>query len=194
MLDIKYIRDHIDAVKAGVVKKRMDVDIDRLLELDDQRKSLQHTMDQLKSDQKAAGQRRDIDTAKKLKSDIQSLQSQYDEVMAAYQALMLQVPQVPHESIPDGADDSDNVQIKQRGDQTSFDFEPLPHTDLMLRHEMVDFTRGAKVHGFRGYYLIGDGARLSWAIWNYANTFFGSKGFVPMLPPAIVREPNLYGT
>jgi seryl-tRNA synthetase len=64
----------------------------------------------------------------------------------------------------------------------------------MLKHNMVDFERGAKVHGFRGYYLMGDGARLSWAIWNYANQFFQEKGFVPMIPPTIVRKANLYGT
>src|SRR3989344_4311388 len=64
----------------------------------------------------------------------------------------------------------------------------------MVKHNMVDFEHGAKVHGFRGYYLLGDGARLSWAIWNYANDFFQGKGFIPMLPPTIVRKANLYGT
>ena len=64
----------------------------------------------------------------------------------------------------------------------------------MTKLDMVDFERGAKVHGFRGYYLKNDGARLSWAIWNYANEFFEAKGFNPMLVPAIVRKSNLYGT
>jgi seryl-tRNA synthetase len=64
----------------------------------------------------------------------------------------------------------------------------------MTKHKMVDFERGTKVHGFRGYYLIGDGARLSWAMWNYANDFFSKKGFTPVLPPLIVRKANLYGT
>ena len=59
---------------------------------------------------------------------------------------------------------------------------------------MVDFDRGSKVHGFRGYYLKGDGAMLSWAIWNYANAFFTKRGFMPFLPPSIVRALNLFGT
>ncbi len=194
MLDINYIREHTDAVKAGAVKKHIDIDIDRLLELDDSRKTLQYQADTLRAEQKKAGQARDIERAKSLKVEIQSLDEQMTAVMEEYKNLMLQVPQVPHSSVPDGASDEDNVEVKTRGEQTTFDFEPQSHIDLMVANGMVDFERGAKVHGFRGYYLIGDGARLSWAIWNYANQFFGEKGFVPMLPPAIVREENLYGT
>ena len=59
---------------------------------------------------------------------------------------------------------------------------------------MVDFERGTKVHGFRGYFLMGDGARLSFAIWNYAMDFFSKRGFSPVIPPVIVRKQNLYGT
>ncbi len=194
MLDINYIREHTAAVKAGAVKKHIDIDIDRLLELDDSRKALQHQADTLRAEQKKAGQVRDIERAKSLKTEIQALDEQMTAVMEEYKNLMLQVPQVPHSSVPDGASDEDNVEVKKWGEQTTFDFEPQSHIDLMVAHGMVDFERGAKVHGFRGYYLIGDGARLSWAIWNYANQFFGGKGFVPMLPPAIVREENLYGT
>ena len=64
----------------------------------------------------------------------------------------------------------------------------------MTKHQLADFERGVKVHGFRGYYLRGDGARLSWAIWNYAQKFFLDKGFEPLLVPSIVRKSNLYGT
>lgn len=194
MLDINYIRTHLDHVKAGARKKHITIDLDRLVVLDDMRKSLQHQTDTLRAEQKAAGQARDIDRAKALKADIQELDQQMTIVMEEYHALMLQVPQVPHHSVPDGDSDADNVEVKRRGEQTRFDFEPQSHIDLMLAHQMVDFERGAKVHGFRGYYLIGDGARLSWAIWNYANQFFGQQGFVPMIPPVIVREDNLYGT
>lgn len=86
------------------------------------------------------------------------------------------------------------MEIKTWGDKPKFDFEPKSHIDIMTKLKMVDFERGTKVHGFRGYYLLGDGARLSWAIWNYAQEFFLAKGFDPMLPPTIVRKANLYGT
>jgi seryl-tRNA synthetase len=97
-------------------------------------------------------------------------------------------------SVPDGDSDADNVEVKSWGDRTKFDFVPQSHIELMQKLGMVDFDRGTKVHGFRGYYLINDGALLSWAIWNYANEFFLRKGFSPMLPPTIVRKANLYGT
>jgi seryl-tRNA synthetase len=68
------------------------------------------------------------------------------------------------------------------------------HVELMTNLKMVDFERGAKVHGFRGYFLTGEGARLSFAIWNYAMDFFSKKNFTPIIPPVIVRKANLYGT
>lgn len=172
MLDIKYIREHLDAVKAGAIKKHITIDLDRLIDLDDQRKDLQHQIDTLKSQQKQAGKERNIDLAKSLKTEIQTLEASYSDVMSEHRALMLQVPQVPHASVPDGVSDEENLEVKVWGEKTVFDFTPQSHVDLMLRHGMVDFERGAKTHGFRGYYLLGDGARLSWAIWNYANAFF----------------------
>jgi seryl-tRNA synthetase len=141
MLDINYIRTHLDQVKAGARKKHITIDLDRLVALDDMRKSLQHQTDTLRAEQKAAGQARDINRAKSLKADIQELDQQMDTVMEEYHALMLQVPQVPHHSVPDGDSDADNVEVKRRGEQTRFAFEPQSHIDLMVAHQMVDFER-----------------------------------------------------
>jgi seryl-tRNA synthetase len=129
-----------------------------------------------------------------LKAEIQKDEEALKPVMEEWQSLMLQVPNIPDMTVPDGTSDADNEEIKTWGEQTAFSFEAKDHVELMLKHKMVDFERGAKVHGFRGYYLLGDGARLSWAIWNYANDFFQQKGFVPVIPPTIVRKANLYGT
>jgi len=104
------------------------------------------------------------------------------------------VPNIPDMSVPEGKSDADNQEVKAWGEQTQFPFEPKNHIDIMTKLNMVDFERGTKVHGFRGYYLINGGARLSWAIWNYAQEFFLAKGFNPMLVPAVVRKSNLYGT
>jgi len=129
-----------------------------------------------------------------LKEGMQFDEEKLKKIMEEWQSLMLQVPNVPDMSVPDGDSDADNEEIKTWGEKTVFDFEPKDHVELMTAHKMVDFERGTKVHGFRGYYLIGDGARLSWAVWNYANDFFSEKGFIPVLPPLIVRKANLYGT
>lgn len=136
-----------------------------------------------------------------VKEDIQKDEDALKTVMEEWQALMLQVPQVPDMTVPDGDSDEDNVEVKkwtaadgEGGEPARFDFEAKDHIDIMTKLGMVDFERGTKVHGFRGYYLLGDGAMLSWAIWNYAQEFFTQKGFTPILPPAIVRKNNLYGT
>jgi seryl-tRNA synthetase len=114
--------------------------------------------------------------------------------MKFWQDLMLRVPNIPDMTVPDGASDADNQEIKSWGTKPTFTFEPKDHVELMTALKMADFERGSKVHGFRGYFLMGDGARLCFAIWNYALEFFGDKGFTPVIPPIVVRKLNLYGT
>lgn len=107
---------------------------------------------------------------------------------------MLKVPNVPDVTVPDGELDTDNQEVKIWGDKTTFNFIPKDHIEIMEELGMVDFERGSKVHGFRGYFLMGDGVRLCFAIWNYALKVFTEKGFNPVIPPVIVRKDNLYGT
>ena len=204
MLDIKFIRENLEVVKLAVTKKNMTVDLDRLIKVDDERRELMQSMETKKAEQNSVSagipsatpeaRQSLIAEMQTLKTAIQAQEEKFKPVMEEWQALMLQVPNVPDMSVPDGESDTDNEEIKTWGEQKSFSFEAKDHVDLMTKHNMVDFERGAKVHGFRGYYLLGDGARLSWAIWNYANAFFQEKGFVPVIPPTIVRKANLYGT
>lgn len=204
MLDIKFIRENLDLVKTGALKKNIKIDLDALVTLDDARRQLVTEMEAKKAKQNTATQ--EIATAdeatraeriaemKVLKDEIQKDEEKLKEIMHDWQELMLQVPNIPDMSVPDGKDDSENVEVKTWGDKTKFSFEPKSHVDIMTKLSMVDFDRGAKVHGFRGYYLQKQGAKLSWAIWNYAQDFFLKKGFDPLIVPAIVRKSNLYGT
>ena len=204
MLDIKFIRENADIVKMAATKKKIKVDIDRLLALDDERRLKMTSLETKKAEQnKVSSEIQSADDSRRttlissmqaLKAEIQSEEESLKPVMEEWQALMLQVPNIPDMTVPDGDSDADNVEIRSWGEQTKFDFEPKDHIEIMLAHKMVDFERGAKVHGFRGYYLLGDGARLMWAIWNYANDFFTQRDFVQMIPPTIVRKQNLYGT
>ncbi len=205
MLDIKFIRENLDLIKLAAKKKHTDVDLDKLVTLDDKRKELQQTFDAARAQQNEASAKiaqtkdpaaRDalIASMKEVKETLQRAEAALKETLGEWQTLMLQVPNIPDMSVPDGDSDADNVEHKVWGDKTKFSFAAKDHTELMVSLGMVDFERGVKVHGFRGYYLQGDGARLSWAIWNYAQEFFLKKGFVPMLPPTIVRKENLYGT
>lgn len=206
MLDIKFIRENLDIVKLAAQKKRIEIDLDRLIAVDDTRREIMTRMEEKKAEQNRVSKQlamKDIDAMVReqmitemqaVKAEIQEDEEALAPVMEEWQSLMLQVPNVPDMSVPDGTSDADNVEVKVWGERTTFDFTPKDHIEIMTARNMVDFERGTKVHGFRGYYLIGDGARLSWAIWNYAQQFFLEKGFTPMLPPAIVRKENLYGT
>ncbi len=205
MLDIKFIRENTDIVKMAATKKKITIDIDRLVTVDDSRKEIMQRLEARKAEQnkvsegiprafESAVREELITQMQALKAEIQKDEEELKPVLEEWQSLMLQVPNIPDMTVPDGDSDADNEEVKVWGNQTSFPFEAKDHVELMTKHGMVDFERGAKAHGFRGYYLLGDGARLSWAIWNYANDFFQAKGFTPILPPTIVRKANLYGT
>ncbi len=205
MLDISFIRDNLELVKAGATKKHVDLNLDDLIIKDDARRSLLSELEGKRAEQNRAStaiaaesdatkRQALIDSMKSVKENVQALEEKLRETMKEWQKLMLQVPQIPDRSVPDGKSDEDNVEVHNWGEAKTFDFASKDHVELMKQHNMVDFDRGSKVHGFRGYYLKGDGAMLSWAIWNYANAFFTKRGFMPVLPPAIVRTPNLYGT
>lgn len=189
----------------AATKKKITIDIDRLVVVDDSRKEIMQRLEARKAEQnkvsegiprafEAAVREQLITQMQALKAEIQQDEEALKPVMEEWQKLMLQVPNIPDMTVPDGNSDADNEEVKVWGEQTNFSFEAKDHVELMVKHNMVDFERGSKVHGFRGYYLLGDGARLSWAIWNYANDFFQAKGFVPVIPPTIVRKANLYGT
>ncbi|MEY2664226.1 MAG: seryl-tRNA synthetase, seryl-tRNA synthetase [Candidatus Parcubacteria bacterium] len=204
MLDIKFIRENKDVVAAGATKKHVKFDVDALIAIDDKRRDLLASIEKKRTEQNTVSEQvqkadpaertKIIESMKLLKADLQKEEETLKDVMKDWQNLMLQVPNIPDMSVPDGDTDAENKEIKVWGDITKFAFEPKDHVELMTTLKMVDFERGSKVHGFRGYFLTGDGARLSFAIWNYALEFFGSRGFTPVIPPIIVRKANLYGT
>lgn len=204
MLDIKFIRENHELVKAGAKKKHIDIDLDRLLEVDEERRKLLTEIEGMRAAQNDASKEiagaSDTERAplleemKTLKESLQKKESELEPVQKEWELLMVQVPNIPDISVPEGADDSDNQEVKQWGEQTKFDFEAKSHIELMEKHDMADFERGTKVSGFRGYFLKGDGALLSFAVWRYAQDFFLGKGFTPMVVPSLVRRVNFLGT
>ncbi len=205
MLDIKFIRENAVFVKMAARKKKVSVDIDRLLKVDNERREMVTMIETKKAEQnRVSGEIANVSDQvlrnqlivemQTLKNEIQRDEEQFKKVMEDWQSLMLKVPNIPDVSVPDGDSDADNAEIKSWGEKTTFNFTAKDHVELMVKHGLVDFERGTKVHGFRGYFLKGDGARLTWAIWNYANQFFQARGLDPLLVPAIVRKSNLYGT
>jgi seryl-tRNA synthetase len=205
MLDIKFIRENKDIVEAGAKKKNVKIDINKLIDLDDMRLRELKGIEDLRSEVNKVSMEisRDADSSKKLqmieemrsvKEDIKAREERLRQINEEWQKMMLQVPNVPDMSVPEGASDADNQEVKVWGERPKFEFEAKDHIEIMTNLKMVDFERGTKVHGFRGYFLTGDGARLSFAIWNYAMDFFSAKNYTPILPPVIVKKSNLYGT
>lgn len=205
MLDIKFIRENKEIVQAGAKKKLIDIDIGKLIELDDQRlKELKEVEDlrgevnkvsnDIATEKDLIRRNQLIEEMRTVKEDIKEKEEKLKATIEEWQKLMLQVPNVPDISVPNGKSEEDNVEILTWGKKPEFNFKPKDHVELMINLNIVDFERGTKVHGFRGYFLVGDGAELSWAVWNYARDFFKSKNFIPFIAPAIVRKQNLYGT
>ncbi len=204
MLDIKFIRENKDIVIAGAKKKRIQVDIDKLLELDDQRRAFQLSLDEGRAKQNQVS--KEMPTAdkarkdtlllemKNLKETLTSQEEKMQQVMQEWRALMVQVPNVPDVSVPEGESDADNVEVRTWGEKPTFDFEPKNHVELMLLNDMADFERGAKVAGFRGYFLRNDGARLVWALEQFVQSRFAQKDFIPMIVPSMVRREPFVGT
>ena len=115
--------------------------------------------------------------------------------MLEWRARMRQVPNVPDISVPDGDSDADNQEVRQWGDIPVFDFEVKNHVDLMLQNDMADFERGAKVAGFRGYFLKNDGVRLVWALERFVeDRFMKRPDFQPMIVPSMLRREPFVGT
>ncbi len=205
MLDIKFIRENTDIVKQAAEKKKISVDIDALVRVDEKRRQLLQSVEAKKQEQnevstRIVGVKDDrereflIVDMKKLKDAISTEEEELKGVMTEWKTLMLQVPNIPDMSVPKGDGEEDNVEIKTWGEKPDFSFAPKDHITIMNELDMVDFERGTKVHGFRGYFLKNDGALLSWAIWNYAQAFFLKKGFNPFIAPAIVKKEFFYGT
>ncbi|HTR19145.1 MAG TPA: serine--tRNA ligase [Candidatus Paceibacterota bacterium] len=205
MLDIKFIRENKDIVIAGAKKKHIEVDIEKLLSLDDKRRELQLSIDEKRAEQNAAsnaiasaksdGEKKEIiarmtGVKETLKLEEESMQ----DVLKEWRALMVQVPNVPDMSVPEGDSDANNEEVRTWGDKPKFGFEPKSHVELMLQNDMADFERGAKVAGFRGYFLRGAGARLVWALEQFVQSRFSQKDFIPMIVPSLVRREPFVGT
>lgn len=205
MLDIKFIRENKDIIKEGAKKKHIEADIDRLVSVDEKRLEILSRVEFLRGEQNkmnnSIATEKDmairgqmIGEMKMVKEDLTKKEEELREVMTEWQSLMLTVPNIPDMSVPEGESDEDNQEIKSWGEKPVFAFEPKDHIELMTNLGMVDFDRGVKVHGFRGYFLTGDGVRLSMAIWNYAMDFFSQKGFIPVIPPIVVNRKTFFGT
>jgi len=205
MLDIKFIRENKDIVKAGALKKHITVDIDGLLELDEKRLETLSRVEFLRGEQNKVSESMGrpmeqalraqmIEEMRVVKEELKTKEEELRELIRQWQLLMLQIPNIPDMTVPEGEDDEQNVQIKTWGDVPQFDFKPKDHIELLELHDMADFERGVKVSGFRGYFMKNEGAQLFFALWNYFYDYFIQQGYTPLIVPSLVRREAFIGT
>lgn len=204
MLDIKYIRANADAVQRAADEKNVAFSVRDLLAADEKRTTLLRDVEELQSRKNALNDRIAVASAetradiiaegKVIKQKIDALQPQLRAAQEAFHALMVLVPTVPAPDVPRGANENDNVVVYEHGEKPRFDFTPKDHIALGTALDIVDFDRGTKVAGYRGYYVKGDGAALTMALMMYALHKMIGKGFTPMIPPTLVKEFALFGS
>ena len=204
MLDIKFIRENSDLIRLASAKKHSSFNVDELLANDAKRLEIMKVVEDLRAEQNRASEaimkasvmeRADlIESMKKVKDDLKKNEEELEELMKVWRVLMLQVPNIPDMSVPEGKSDEDNQEVKKWGNVPTFSFAPLDHIALMEGSDMVDFERGTKTSGFRGYFLKNDGAMLEMAVWNFVMQRWQGKGYTPMLVPSLVKREALLGS
>ncbi len=204
MIDINKLRDNLEQFKQAAIAKHKDINFEQIISLDDQRKTLQKQSDDLKHQQKVAGQERNIELAKKLKTDIQKIQDEYITVKEQLDAWLASVPNLIHPDVPDGKDEDDNVVVKTVWDIPTFDFEVKDHQTLGEDLGMIDKEKAAEVTGARFFYLKGDIVKLQYAIIQYTfdtltneevikevvaknNLDVSTKPFQLVIPPLMIK-------
>lgn len=203
MLDINYIRENLEKIKKSVEARKADMDLDKLLTLDTQRREFIENVDALRAKRNEAAkneslrassapQNKDIEVGKKIKEELKGLESELKKIEEDWNKLMLFVPNILFDEVPIG-DASQNKVIKKSGELPKFNFKVRDHIELGKMLDIIDFDRGVKIGGFRGYFLKNEGAKLHWAVLNFALDHLVQKGFSPVVPPVINRRFALVG-
>lgn len=208
MIDLRYIREYPDEVKEALRKLHTEAPIDEILELDVRRRDILQELEGLRHKRKVAskkiGQMQDQDQRQPLIDDmrgvgtrISNLEDRLRDVSHRLQQTLYLVPNLPHESVPVGADESENVIIRQEGEpktEGDFGFKPLPHWELGPSLGILDFERGVKLSGSRFYLLLGLGSRLQRALIHWMLDFHVEKhAYTEVYAPFIVKEQCMWG-
>ena len=208
MIDLRLIRERPEEVRAAIRTLGAAAPIDEILSLDRRRREVLQSLEELRHERnrtskrigklKDAAERETLIAAMgEVNARIKQLEGELRGIDAELDAALYQVPNLPHPSVPVGADESENVIVRQEGEPRTaedFGFEPKPHWDLGVELGIIDFERGVKLSGSRFYVLLGLGARLQRALIQWMLDVHISKhGYTEAYPPAMVREICMWG-
>ncbi|HAL30986.1 MAG TPA: serine--tRNA ligase [Coriobacteriia bacterium] len=208
MLDGRYLRENLDAVRDAMGARAGDWDFDRFIALDDERRGLiaevesrqavRNDLSRRIGELMKSGQRDEAEDAKErvraVNEEIAEIDARRTGVEAEVREMLLTIPNIPHESVPTGADESDNVEVRRWGTPPAFEFEPVAHWDLGPDLGAIDFERGVKLAKSRFVVLGRDGARLNRALINFMLDTHGARGYREWSVPAMANSETLLGT
>ncbi len=204
MLDIDFIRENVERVRQAAIQKGFDVDLDRLVELDDRRRELIQETEDIRqrrnevSDEipTADDDEREalIEEGRELKEKVRELEDELDEVESEWETVMKAVPNVPLDDVPVGTEEEDNEPLRTHLEPPAFDFEPLDHEELGNKLGLLDKERAIKFAGSRSYLLTNEGAMLQMAVMRMAMDMLMDDGFDPVVGPVMVNEKALNGS
>ncbi len=190
MIDIKLIRDNPKLVQAGIAAKGVKANVAEIVELDDARRKLQTTADELRGKQKAftADNR---DQGKAAKVQLNEVEERLTHATTLLEQRLRELPNLPRPDVKLGKSEADNEVLKKVGKPTKFDFKPLDYLALAKQHDLVDMERAAKVSGARFAYLKNEAALLEVALLQYGLAVTIKHGFTPIIPPVFVNEKSM---
>jgi seryl-tRNA synthetase len=206
LLNLRAIREDPDPVRAALARRERGLadDLDHLIELDGERRKVTLEVEDLRAEQNrgskavgsASGDEREhlITSLRQVSGRLAELEPRLGDLDEEVLRLAGRLPNPPHESVPEGESEEDNEVLRMVGEPTTFAFEPKDHVDLGQRLGIIDLERGARVSGSRFTYLLDGAVWIQWALVRYCMDLLGSKGFVPVVPPVLVREEAMYGT
>ncbi|MFA6055410.1 MAG: serine--tRNA ligase [Thermodesulfovibrionales bacterium] len=206
MLDPRFVRDNIDIVKTSLNSRNYKLTLDDFLKFEEERRSLQREADELKNKRNVVSE--EIGKMRSRKQDASSLIEEMKGVSDAIKELdekikaleekieefLLNVPNIPHESVPVGKDETENIELRKWAEPRQFDFEPLNHWDIGEMLGIIDFERAVKIAGARFSLTKGYGAKLERSLMNFMLDLNTSKGYKEVLPPIIVNKDSMRGT
>ncbi len=193
MLDIKFIRENAKLVKEKSKQKGYDVDVDKLLKVDDQRRKLIEEVDLIRSNRKKAADARDEKKGQALKSELKDKENKLEKLQEEYYALIRQVPNLPKDDVPVGINDSENQSLREEGKIPQFDFKPKDHLELGLELDLIDIDRASKISGSRFAYLKNELVKLEFALVQYVFETLKDDNFIPIIPPVLINKSPVEG-
>ncbi len=198
MLSLDYIRQNRKKVEEAAKNKNRKIDLDKIIFLDDQKldliKKIQSLREQRNKLAKTKPTEETIKKGKEIKKELGELENKLRDIEKQLEELLSYVPNIPLDEVPVGKDSTGNVVVKKWGKPKEFDFLPKSHIEIGKSLDLIDLERGAKVSGFRGYFLKNELAQLHLAILFYVFQKLVKKGYTPLIAPSIVKGFTLFGS